>query len=179
MPGLAGTTWHKLNLINGRKSGQGKFGTGDPAYAVKNGIVYLSGRRTRLSLVRAREARRAAIPFPGLAPATDISLGSAARTAVLRSLRPAGIRLIAARRPADGLAVTGWKPPTTTCRGLRTGCGASRSAVVGAAECQMPCQARMGNPCADPLQRLCASQPHGIGDRAHCRLFGAIPAWRH
>ena len=57
---------------------------------------------------RDREARRAAIPFPGLAPATDGSLSSAAGTAALRSLRPARIGLVAARRPADVLATAGW-----------------------------------------------------------------------
>jgi hypothetical protein len=55
-----------------------------------------------------RDARRASIPFPGLAPATDGSLTSGARTAALRSLRPARIGLIAARRPADVLATVGW-----------------------------------------------------------------------
>jgi hypothetical protein len=53
-----------------------------------------------------REARRAAIPFPGLAPATDGS--GAARTAALRSIRAARIGLIAARRPADVLPKVGW-----------------------------------------------------------------------
>ena len=60
---------------------------------------------------REREARRAQIPFPGLAPATDGSIGSAARAAALRSLRPARIGLVAAPRPADILAAVGW---TTT-----------------------------------------------------------------
>ncbi len=57
---------------------------------------------------RAREARRADIPFPGLAPATDGSLSSAARVAALRSLRLARIGLVAAHRPADVLATVGW-----------------------------------------------------------------------
>ena len=56
----------------------------------------------------AREAGRAEIAFPGLAPATDGSLSGAARTAALRSLRPARICLAAANRPADVLAVVGW-----------------------------------------------------------------------
>jgi hypothetical protein len=55
-----------------------------------------------------RQARRAATPFPGLAPATDGSLSSASRTHALRSIRAAGIGLIAARRPADVLAIVGW-----------------------------------------------------------------------
>jgi hypothetical protein len=55
-----------------------------------------------------REARRAEIPFPGLAPATDGSLSSAVRAAALRSIRSARIGLIAARRPADVLATVGW-----------------------------------------------------------------------
>jgi len=41
---VAGTTWHKLNLINGWVSANTSVNkAGDPAYAVKNGIVYLSG----------------------------------------------------------------------------------------------------------------------------------------
>lgn len=55
-----------------------------------------------------REARRAEVPFPGLAPPTDGSLSSAARAAALRSLRSARIGLVAARRPADVLATVGW-----------------------------------------------------------------------
>ena len=57
---------------------------------------------------REREARRAEVPFPGLAPATEGSLSSAARMAALRSIRPARIGLIAARRPADVLPTVGW-----------------------------------------------------------------------
>jgi hypothetical protein len=34
---------HKLALKNGWKSEQSNFGTGDPAYSVSNGIVYISG----------------------------------------------------------------------------------------------------------------------------------------
>ena len=41
---VAGTTWHKLSLINGWVSANTPSGdTGNPAYTVKNGIVYLSG----------------------------------------------------------------------------------------------------------------------------------------
>ena len=40
---VSGFTWHKLTLINGWISGDGSYGTGDPAYAIKNGVVYLSG----------------------------------------------------------------------------------------------------------------------------------------
>lgn len=39
----AATTQHKLALTNGWKSGQAQYGTGAPSYAVKNGIVHLSG----------------------------------------------------------------------------------------------------------------------------------------
>ena len=43
-PTAAGTTWHKISLINGWKSAANTgANTGDPAYAVKNGVVYLSG----------------------------------------------------------------------------------------------------------------------------------------
>jgi hypothetical protein len=40
---VAGVTWHKLTLIHGWTSGQHPYSTGDPAYAVKGGVVYLSG----------------------------------------------------------------------------------------------------------------------------------------
>jgi hypothetical protein len=39
---VAGTVWHKLPLINGWKSAQ-QYQTGDPAYTIKGGVVYLSG----------------------------------------------------------------------------------------------------------------------------------------
>src|SRR5215471_8507531 len=43
---LTGLTWHPLTLINGWQSGQ-SYSTGNPAWAVKNGIVYLSGSLTQ------------------------------------------------------------------------------------------------------------------------------------
>ena len=36
-------TWHKLNLLNGWKSSQSTWNTGDPSYAISGGVVYLSG----------------------------------------------------------------------------------------------------------------------------------------
>jgi hypothetical protein len=39
----AATSQHKLNLMNGWTSAQAPYGTGDPSYVVRNGIVYLSG----------------------------------------------------------------------------------------------------------------------------------------
>jgi hypothetical protein len=39
----AGTRWHKFALTTHWKSAQRSFGTGDPAYTVRGGIVYLSG----------------------------------------------------------------------------------------------------------------------------------------
>jgi hypothetical protein len=36
-------TWHSLTPINGWHSGQTQFGTGAPAWAVRSGVVYLSG----------------------------------------------------------------------------------------------------------------------------------------
>ncbi|HXP19655.1 MAG TPA: hypothetical protein VN840_08415 [Streptosporangiaceae bacterium] len=38
-----GVTWHKLALSNGWQSSQARYNTGDPAWAVRSGIVYLSG----------------------------------------------------------------------------------------------------------------------------------------
>jgi hypothetical protein len=40
---VAAATTHKLGLLNGWTSGQGRFRTGDPAYSVRGGVVYLSG----------------------------------------------------------------------------------------------------------------------------------------
>jgi hypothetical protein len=40
---VAGFTWHPLHLMNGWHSPPASFGTGHPAYAVKGGVVYLSG----------------------------------------------------------------------------------------------------------------------------------------
>jgi hypothetical protein len=45
----AGVTWHKLTLLNGWQSGQQQFTTGDPAYAIIGGVVYLSGALHRPS----------------------------------------------------------------------------------------------------------------------------------
>jgi hypothetical protein len=43
-PTITGVTWHQLTLINGWQSGQSQFaGDGIPAWAVRNGVVYLSG----------------------------------------------------------------------------------------------------------------------------------------
>lgn len=39
----AGVTWHPLTLKNGWKSAQSLDDTGNPAWAVKDGVVYLSG----------------------------------------------------------------------------------------------------------------------------------------
>lgn len=44
----AGVTWHRLTMMNGWKSA-GSIGTGFPSYAVKNGVVYLSGSVRQLS----------------------------------------------------------------------------------------------------------------------------------
>ena len=40
-------TWHKFALMNGWQSDQSGYGTGDPSWAVKGGVVYLSGSLTR------------------------------------------------------------------------------------------------------------------------------------
>jgi len=39
----SGLSWHQITTKNGWVSGQSMFGTGNPAWAVKNGVVYLSG----------------------------------------------------------------------------------------------------------------------------------------
>jgi hypothetical protein len=40
---VASTTMNTLTLINGWQSAQPPYGTGDPSYSVKNGVVHLSG----------------------------------------------------------------------------------------------------------------------------------------
>jgi hypothetical protein len=40
---VASTVTNQLTLINGWKSAQPPYGTGDPSYSVKNGVVHLSG----------------------------------------------------------------------------------------------------------------------------------------
>jgi hypothetical protein len=45
----SGVTWHKLSAINGWHSGQRSANTGDPRWAVKGGVVYLSGSVRRSS----------------------------------------------------------------------------------------------------------------------------------
>ena len=43
-PGITGVTWHQLTLINGWVSGESQSpGDGIPAWAVRNGVVYLTG----------------------------------------------------------------------------------------------------------------------------------------
>ena len=45
--GPPGLTWHPLILLNGWASAGAQYGTGDPAWAIKDGIVYLSGSLTQ------------------------------------------------------------------------------------------------------------------------------------
>src|SRR6266852_5580017 len=40
---VTSVTWHKLNLLNGWKSSQSTWNTGNPSYAISGGVVYLSG----------------------------------------------------------------------------------------------------------------------------------------
>src|SRR5215469_849477 len=40
---VSGVTWHALRLLNGWQSGQGTWNSGNPSWAVKGGVVYLSG----------------------------------------------------------------------------------------------------------------------------------------
>jgi hypothetical protein len=40
---VSGVTWHPLTPVNGWHSGQAQYSTGGPAWAVQNGVVYLSG----------------------------------------------------------------------------------------------------------------------------------------
>ena len=41
--GPSGLTWHPLTLLNDWTSANVQYGTGDPAWAIQDGIVYLSG----------------------------------------------------------------------------------------------------------------------------------------
>jgi hypothetical protein len=61
---LTGLTWHPLTLLNGWQSAESSYNTGDPAWAVKNGIVYLSG-----SLVQPGGGTAATSEFAVLPPA--------------------------------------------------------------------------------------------------------------
>lgn len=42
-PGASALRWHKLTLLDGWKSSQGVYDTGNPSYAISGGVVYLSG----------------------------------------------------------------------------------------------------------------------------------------
>src|SRR5713226_296062 len=42
-PAVTGVTWHQLTPINGWHSGQADYDSGNPAWTVQNGVVYLSG----------------------------------------------------------------------------------------------------------------------------------------
>ena len=42
-PTVSGVTWHQLTPINGWQSAQTTYATGNPAWAVQNGVVHLSG----------------------------------------------------------------------------------------------------------------------------------------
>jgi hypothetical protein len=42
-PAVAGVTWHALSLLNGWQSEQAADNSGNPSWAVKGGVVYLSG----------------------------------------------------------------------------------------------------------------------------------------
>src|SRR5262249_23595073 len=47
---ITGVTWHQLTLINGWVSGESQFpGDGIPAWAVRNGVVYLTGSVSQTS----------------------------------------------------------------------------------------------------------------------------------
>jgi hypothetical protein len=40
---VTGVSWHTLSLLSGWQSSQGTYNSGDPSWAVKGGVVYLSG----------------------------------------------------------------------------------------------------------------------------------------
>ena len=42
-PALTGVTWHRLTLRNGWLSSQTQYQSGNPRWAIRNGVVYLSG----------------------------------------------------------------------------------------------------------------------------------------
>src|SRR5215469_7543794 len=68
---LTGLTWHPLTLLNGWQSSQSQWDTGDPAYAIKNGIVYLSGSLTQPGATSASEF--AVLPSAAR-PATSVGI---------------------------------------------------------------------------------------------------------
>jgi hypothetical protein len=60
----AGLTWHSLTLINGWKSANNVYDTGDPAWAILDGIVYLSGSLTQPGATPESKATVAILPPP-------------------------------------------------------------------------------------------------------------------
>ena len=120
---LTGLTWHPLTLLNGWQSSQGQWDTGDPAYAIKNGIVYLSGSLTQ----------------PGAGP------GSNDEFAVLPpAARPSGegMNLVAYTQngtqgfidsePGGGL--TAWSPTPSDAQGFTSLAGISYPAATTATD---------------------------------------------
>jgi hypothetical protein len=65
-----GLTWHPLTLINGWQSAQSQYSTGNPAWAVKNGIVYLSGSLTQPGATPTSNDEFAVLP-PAAQPAAN------------------------------------------------------------------------------------------------------------
>src|ERR1022692_5197791 len=39
----SGVTWHRISGINGWRSAESRYGTGNPSWALQGGVVYLSG----------------------------------------------------------------------------------------------------------------------------------------
>lgn len=60
--GPVGMTWHLLTLLNGWESANNEYGTGDPCWAVRDGIVYLSGSLTLPGGTPSSSAVAAALP---------------------------------------------------------------------------------------------------------------------
>ncbi len=120
----AGLSWHSLKLINGWQSAQTDDGTGNPAWAIRDGIVYLSGSLWQPS---GSKAKFAVLPRPArpghwlwlATAAADVvgGIGIEARGPMLEgaSNEQAFLSLAGVSYPAAGTSVrklhlkTGWK----------------------------------------------------------------------
>jgi len=137
----AGTRWQKLALTKYWKSGQRTFSTGDPAYTVRGGIVYLSGSAVAKGSV---VGTLATLP-PGARPKYNLRIRTDTLDGVVGTMliRPngvmkaiggnsqklvllAGISFPNAKFKWHAIALTGWKSDEST-----NGTGGPAYGVVG------------------------------------------------
>jgi hypothetical protein len=99
----ATTTRHKLTLINGWKSDEGIFSTGDPSYSIIGGVIHLSGSLHQpsgtnpLFAVLPRAARPAHLLY--------VTIGTSTGVGTLR-IEPNGDMVASGSPPADAQVFT-------------------------------------------------------------------------